>query len=270
MRILITMGITLFSLASFAADTIKPTDALPIVDTNAPAASIAVSTDDASKEATVPAAIIATLKSILRDYDNIKDTISITPSVISGLYEVAIGMEVLYISNDGKYFIAGSIHDVATREDITANKLNTARKTLMDQVDEKELIVFAPKGETKFTINVFTDVDCPYCSKFHNEVKELNEKGVEVRYFAFPRAGVTSNTYKKMASVWCSKDQQQAMTDAKAGKEIPEITCDNPVIKLYNLGQEIGVTGTPALVLSTGELIPGYVPADRLIAHLQQ
>jgi thiol:disulfide interchange protein DsbC len=261
MRILITLGVTLFSVASFAAD--AQTDALPTTSTTEAPISMPV------KTTAVPDAIITTLKTILRDYDSIKNSISISPAVIDGLYEVAIGMEVLYISADGQYFMTGSIHNAATREDITASKLNAARKATLSKVDEKDLIVFAPKGETKFTVDIFTDVDCPYCSKIHNEVKELNAKGVKVRYFAYPRAGIASNTYKKMVSVWCAKDQQQAMTDVKAGKDIPETTCNNPVIKLYALGQEIGVTGTPAIVLSNGEIIPGYVPADRLITHLE-
>lgn len=260
MRILTTLGITLFSLASFAAD-VSTTDATATATTDAATTSV--------QTGTIPTVVTNTLKNILRDYDSIKDTVSVTPSVIDGLYEVVIGMEIFYVSADGKYFMSGSIHDVATREDLTTNKLNGSRKALIDQTDDKDLVVFKPKGETKFTINVFTDVDCGYCKKFHDEINDLLDGGVKVRYFAFPRAGTHSDTYKKMVSVWCAKDQQQAMTDAKAGKTIPEATCDNSIAKLYELGQEVGVTGTPALVLSTGELIPGYVPANRLIAHLQ-
>ncbi|MCK5664745.1 MAG: thioredoxin fold domain-containing protein, partial [Thiotrichaceae bacterium] len=108
------------------------------------------------------------------------------------------------------------------------------------------------------------------CSKFHNEVAKLNEAGVKVRYFSFPRAGVGSSTYNKMVSVWCSKDQQQAMTDAKERRNVKAATCKNPITKQYELGQRIGITGTPALVLSDGTLVPGYVPAAKLIPYLQK
>lgn len=219
--------------------------------------------------AKVPAAIMETLKQLVKEDI---DKVTVAPSVISGLYEVVIGSEILYISADGQHLIvSGDLIETKTRENLTDNKRGEFRKKTLDTLNESEMVVFAPKeGETKYTINVFTDVDCGYCKKFHQGIDKLTAGGVKVRYLAFPRAGAGSKTYDKMVSVWCSEDRQKAMTDAKADRSVPELKCDNPVQKEYELGQSIGVSGTPALLLSDGKLLPGYVPPEQLIAFLRQ
>jgi thiol:disulfide interchange protein DsbC len=191
-----------------------------------------------------------------------------------------VDAELLYISTDGLHKIAGNLYEVKDSDDITnltsqrrtelRKERNPMRQKAINAVDETEMVVFAPTNGTKHTINVFTDVDCPYCAKFHQEVPALNEAGIKVRYLAFPRAGAGSATYNTMVSVWCAKDRQQAMTDAKAGHEIEAAECNHPVDKQYDLGQHIGITGTPALVLSNGKLIPGYMPASELISLLDE
>ncbi len=195
--------------------------------------------------------------------------VSVTPTPIANLYETLIGNEAFYISADGAYFIRGDLYESKTPKNLTDAKRNQLRIKALNAMSEKEMIVFAPKTATKYTINVFTDITCRYCVKFHKEVPKLNEAGVKVRYLAYPRAGIGSITYHEMVSVWCAKDRKQALTDAKAGREIKPASCKNPVAKQLQLGQTLGVTGTPAIVLSDGELVPGYVPANRLIAYLK-
>lgn len=216
--------------------------------------------------AEIPPAVKKTLDKLVSvpDID-----IDVTQSPIAGLYEAAIGSEVVYISEDGKYLIIGDIRDTVTRENITDRKRNELRVKTLHDVPDEETVVFAPKGETSYTVDVFTDVDCPYCAKLHREVPELNKNGVKVRYFAFPRAGMHSKTYNTMQSIWCADDRKQAMTDAKANKTIDVKTCKNPIAKQYRLGQQIGVSGTPAMILPNGELLPGYLPASKLVAYLK-
>ena len=43
---------------------------------------------------------------------------------------------------------------------------------------------------------------------------------------------------------------------------------DNPVAQQYQLGQELGVRGTPAMITETGQMIPGYQSADELMVTL--
>lgn len=215
----------------------------------------------------VPEAVTQALKRIIKvDFDKV----SITESAVKGLYEVLIGSEIVYVTDDGHYLVVGDIRDMKTGQNLTDDKRAQLRVKELEALDEKEMIVFAPEKETKYTVNVFTDVDCPYCAKFHTEVPELNKGGVKVRYLAFPRAGVDSKTYKTMVSVWCAEDRQQAITDAKAKREVKSATCNNPVDKEYELGKRLGVSGTPAMLLPNGELVPGYVPAKQLIAFLER
>ncbi len=219
----------------------------------------------------VPAAVTETVKRVqqlLRVKNN--KVSAVTASPVTGLYEVVIGGEVIYISADGRYFVAGNIYESKSRRNLTDEKRAQLRVAALNELKEADMVVFAPEKETLHTINVFTDVDCPYCSKFHKEVPELNKAGIKVRYLAFPRAGVGSKTYKTMVSVWCAKDKQQALTDAKARRAVKPATCENPVAQQYELGQRLGITGTPAMVLSDGELVPGYVAAKKLIGYLQQ
>jgi thiol:disulfide interchange protein DsbC len=192
---------------------------------------------------------------------------SIQQSVIPNMYQVMYGTEVVYVSSDGKYFLAGDLINLNTRENMTDVAKQSVRKAILDRQDNKP-VVFKAKNE-KHKLTVFTDIDCPYCAKLHREVPELNKKGITVEYLMFPRAGLKSNSFTKAVSMWCADDNKQAMTDAKERKPIASKTCKNPIADQYNLGGEIGVTGTPALITSAGKLIPGYMPADRLAAMLE-
>ncbi|MCK5895570.1 MAG: DsbC family protein [Cocleimonas sp.] len=194
---------------------------------------------------------------------------ALTESPITGIYQVLYGTEVVYVSADGKFFIAGDMINMETRENLSKIAQRSVRNDIIKE-KIKAPIVFKAKDE-KHVVKVFTDIDCPYCAKLHREIPELNEKGITVEYLLFPRAGIGSKSYDKAVSVWCAGDseaQQTAMTIAKERKPLEEKKCENPIKAQYELGQEIGVSGTPALVTSSGRLIPGYMPAERLAKML--
>lgn len=225
-----------------------------------------------------PAKIPRAVKKTAKRFFGKEAAKTVVPAPIKGLYEIVVGNEdVLYISRNGRYIVAGNVFEARTRTNLTEERRTQLRKAqkpermkAINTVPEKEMVVFAPEGKVKHTINVFTDVDCGFCAKFHQEVPTLTQAGIKVRYLAFPRAGVDSATYKKMVSVWCASNQQQAMSDAKAGLDIKQKTCKNPVKAQLSLGQKIGITGTPAMVFSDGELVPGYVEATKLIPWLNE
>jgi len=222
---------------------------------------------EASQESTdIPAAVTQAVSGFLRED---KKFSTISESVVNGLYEVVVGSEVFYISADGRHAVIGDIRDSQTGKNVTDGKRAELRVKELAQFDESGMVVFPSKAETKYTVNVFTDVDCGYCAKFHQGVEELGNLGIKVRYLGFPRAGMGSKTYNVMQSVWCADDRQKAMTDAKARRDVPEKKCDNPIKEHYELGQRVGVRGTPALLLSDGELLPGYVPPQRLFNYLE-
>ncbi len=193
---------------------------------------------------------------------------SIVKSPIEGLYEVTVPPRIFYVSADGRYVLLGNLIDINSRKNLTQEKEGLARVAALDKMGEASMIVFAPK-QVKHTITVFTDIDCGYCRKLHNEIEQYNKLGIKVRYMAYPRAGIGSGSYKKAVSVWCAKDKNKAMTTAKNGGNVPSKECDNPVEQQFQLGQELGVNGTPALVLENGQIYPGYAPASKLIGVLE-
>lgn len=194
---------------------------------------------------------------------------AISESPLGGLYQVQLqNGRVLYGSADGNYLIQGVLMDVSDGQprNLTAEVEAKAIAGVINSIPKDELVIFAAT-QPKTHITVFTDVDCGYCRKLHDEVGELNKLGVEVRYAAFPRAGVQSQTADAMRSIWCAKDQQAAMTQAKKGKTVTPANCDNPVAQQYELGVQVGVQGTPAIFLANGTLVPGYKPAQALAAE---
>lgn len=195
---------------------------------------------------------------------------SIKETPASGIYEVVYGSDILYITKDAKYILQGDLIEVDTRKNITGVARKNKRKDKVAAVKDADTVLFAPKGKTKHTMTVFTDVDCPYCSKLHSEMQDLNDAGIAVRYMLYPRSGVGSPTYNKMVSVWCADDQKAAMTQAKNLEKIGSKKCDNPVQEHLAVGAAIGVSGTPAIVLEDGTLIPGYRPAKDLSLLLDQ
>jgi len=169
------------------------------------------------------------------------------------------------VSDDGRYLMQGAVLDIQSRQDLMQSSpaLKKYRVDLLKTVPQSERIVFAPPN-TKYTVSVFTDIECGYCRKLHGEIAELNKLGVAVEYLAFPRMGLGSKDHQDMISVWCSSDRRRALTDAKAGKPVPAKDCKNPVTMEYDLGQRIGVNGTPAIYAPDGTQLGGYLPPQAL------
>jgi thiol:disulfide interchange protein DsbC len=196
----------------------------------------------------------------------------VRPSVASGLYEVQLETgTTLYATADGDFFVLGDLFSVGIGGivNLAEQQRDIDRKKAIAAVSKEDMIIFAAAGETRGTLTVFTDVDCFYCQKMHKEVPALNEAGVEVRYLAYPREGIGGNSYRKIASAWCADDRQVALTALKNRQSIADNVCPgNPVADQYMLGQQVGVRGTPALVLESGEMVPGYVAADELVVRM--
>jgi len=196
-------------------------------------------------------------------------SIAISDTPIEGLLMVQIEGDIVYATADGKYLIQGRVLDMETREDLTEGAKAQLRRELLAKVDTGSQITFAPE-ETKYDLMVFTDIDCGYCRKLHAQMSEYNDQGIAIHYMSFPRAGIGSRSYEKAVSVWCAEDQQDAMTKAKAGADPEPAQCENPIAEQYQLGMELGVSGTPALLTNDGQLIPGYVPPEQLRQRLDR
>ncbi len=191
---------------------------------------------------------------------------AISESAMPGLYQVELsGGRQLYASGDGKFLIQGYLFQLKGDQavNLTEQAESRAIAKRLATVPTAEMVIF-PAKDKKTHITVFTDSDCGYCQKLHSEVPELNRRGVEVRYLAFPRQGAGSHGYRTLESVWCADDRRAAMDKAKTRQALPAASCDNPIDQQYALGQQIGVQGTPAIVLENGQMIPGYQPAPQL------
>ena len=189
-------------------------------------------------------------------------------SPIPGIYKVQVMQgPTLFVSADGSHFIAGEMFSVAHGQFVNLQEQDRIqmRVELLAKIDKSEQIIFSPEGEIKAFINVFTDIDCGYCQKLHQQMPAINALGIEVRYLAFPRAGLKSASFDKIATAWCADDPKDALTRLKNREPMAINVCEgNPVEKHLMLGNQIGVSGTPALVLADGRLIPGYRNADDL------
>lgn len=188
----------------------------------------------------------------------------IQPSPLPGMKTVLTDSGVLYVSDDGKHVIQGPMYDFSG-----ATPVNITNKLLMRSLNglEKEMIVYKAADE-KQVITVFTDITCGYCRKLHQEMKAYNKLGITVRYLAFPRQGSQSEAEKEMEAVWCAKDRNKAFDEAMSGKSVQPASCDIDIARHYTLGAQFGVTGTPAIVLSNGNVAPGYQGAQEMQAFL--
>jgi len=217
-----------------------------------------------SSAADVPSAVSARLAELM---PSAKPDL-IAAASMPGLYVVTYGPRVLYISADARFILRGDLLDLDKGVNLTENRRRVARVDAVEKFADS-MIVFAPTA-VKHTVSVFTDVNCGYCAKLHADMSALHERGIAVRYLAYPRQGVSSATYKQMVSVWCANDQKTAMTAAKAGRRVDEASCKNQIAQHYRLGESLGVRGTPTMVLPSGEIVPGYAPPDDLLRLLQQ
>ncbi len=192
----------------------------------------------------------------------------VRPSAVEGLYEVSSGTEVGYVSADGRFYVDGDVFDMGTKENLTEERRKQGRLALLAGVSDADAIIFEPKASARHTVTVFTDVNCVHCRRLHSEIAELNRLGIRVRYLMYPRGGPGTEAWKQAEAVWCSADRKDALTRAKKGETIQAPDCTTPVAAQYQLGREIGVTGTPGIVTETGEFLAGYATAAHLAEYL--
>lgn len=199
--------------------------------------------------------------------------IRIDTSPITNLYAVSLeGGQVFHTSPDGNYLIRGDMLEInSDGKLVNLTSKNRSKNTAeqLSRVSPNDMIIFAPKGETRGVVYAFTDIECGYCKKLHQEIEKMNELGIELRYLAYPRGGKSNPAYDKMVSVWCAEDRKAALTSLSMGQEIPKKSCKNPIDAQLELGTRLGVSGTPALFLEDGRSLPGYRPAKDLARILK-
>ena len=228
----------------------------------------------------MPVTICLSQAAIESDLRNVAQTLkSLRPDLpIKQVYSspvpdiVAVDLEggtTLYATTDAKYMFAGDLYSLNNGiSNETDKRRDKVRREILSREPLVDMIIFSPSSGFKTFVNIFTDVDCGYCQKLHSQMDSYNALGIEVRYMAYPRAGLEGDTFEKTVSAWCAKDRRSAITALKKGQGIPEKSCDNPVGTHYWLGQRIGIKGTPAIITSSGQLLPGYLPPKQLASEL--
>ena len=193
------------------------------------------------------------------------ETVGAAP--LTGFREAIVGGQVVYVSDDGRYLFlpgaGGALFDTRAQKNLSEAALAGMRTRLLATIPQSERIVFAPKDPVH-TVTVFTDVECGYCRKLHSEIAEYNAQGIAVEYLAFPRMGIGSEDFEKMVSVWCADDRNAALTRAKDTGKVIDKDCKNTVTMQYDIGQRVGLTGTPMILAEDGTQLGGYVPPKAL------
>jgi thiol:disulfide interchange protein DsbC len=201
-------------------------------------------------------------------FDSI-DAQHVTPSPIDGWYTVQKGSIVAYISADGRYLLQGDLIDLDMQVNLSEKSRSDSRKELVNALDDDDAILFSP-AEVKHSVTVFTDVDCTYCRKLHNQIEEYMGYGIAIRYVLYPRNGPASRAWSTSEDVLCSRDPGSALTAAKLDRDFQTSTCNTSMLtRHYTLGQDIGLSGTPAIVFEDGTMVGGYLPPEALHMRLQ-
>jgi len=193
------------------------------------------------------------------------DEEDIFPSDVDGWYTIRKGTIIAYISGDGRYLLQGDLIDLAEQVNLSEKDRNAARIKVIGTAVDDEAIVFTPKT-VRHSVSVFTDIDCTFCRRLHNQIEEYMNEGIEVRYYLYPRNGPTSPSWAKAEQVWCSDNRNEALTLAKLDKDFQTRDCDSSIVSThYSMGQDVGLRGTPAIVLEDGTLFSGYLAPKQLI-----
>jgi thiol:disulfide interchange protein DsbC len=192
------------------------------------------------------------------------------PTPVPGIVEVRRGADIVYMTRDGQYVFTGDLYQIANRNNLTEARRRELRTQLINAVPESQMVIFSPP-QPKYTITVFTDVDCGYCRELHRQIADYNRLGVRVRYLFFPRTGPNTDSWYKAEKVWCSADRKAALTRAKLGEDLDAKTCaGTPIAQEYALGKALGIEGTPGIYAANGALLGGYLPPAELVAALAQ
>ena len=193
---------------------------------------------------------------------------AITPTPMAGLYQTIASGQVLYLTGDGRYVIQGDAFDIKNRAPLDAGTMNRLRREAIAKLQPGQVIRYAPP-HPKYTVTVFTDVDCPYCRAFHANIAEINKLGIAVDYLFWPRTGLGTPSAQKAVDVWCASDRQTALTHAFEGQAPGRASCKSPVEHDFNLGVDLGVEGTPTVIADNGVVLGGYVDPQELLRRLQ-
>lgn len=193
---------------------------------------------------------------------------TLAPMPIAGLYQAVVDGQVLYLTADGRYVIQGDAYDIKTHTPLNNLTLDRLRREAIARLEPSQMVRYTP-AHPKYTVTVFTDVDCPYCRAFHANMAAINKLGIAVDYLFWPRTGLGTPSAQKAVDVWCAGDRKAAMTRAFEGQAPQNANCSSPVKHDFNLGVSLGVDGTPTVIADNGVVLGGYIEPEELLRRLE-
>lgn len=211
---------------------------------------------------------------------NVSKRLQIYPTLvektpIAGIYAVVFNDLIKYTDGSGRFIFRGAKLEDRQGNDLGQKILKKAavvqgKKNLgaVAAISEQEMIVYKSHNE-RTHITVFTDTDCPFCYKLHQEMDTYLANGVTVRYLFFPREGKGSASYQDAISVWCSDNRLQALDAVESGQSIETKRCRHPVDKHLVAVKRLNLMGTPVIMLEDGRLMHGYYPVHEVLVAIR-
>jgi thiol:disulfide interchange protein DsbC len=194
---------------------------------------------------------------------------TITASPIAGVFEVVMDdNQIIYSDGKAEYIMVGEIIESKTRRSLTRDKQDELNKISFSELPLANTIKVV-KGDGSRKIAVFSDPDCPYCRKLEQELAKLDNLTIHTFMYPLP---MHADAARKSKLAWCSADPAKAWTELMLNKKVPEGKgdCTNPIEANLELGQKLGIQGTPAIILTDGRRIPGFLPAAELDKRITQ
>lgn len=192
---------------------------------------------------------------------------ALAATAMPGVYQTVSEGSVYYLSKDGAFALSGVLYDLKADVNLTESIYNEMRLDAVAQITDDRVIVYSPE-QPRYTVNVFSDPDCPYCQKFHSQIEEYKKLGIRVRYLLTPLLGPQARA--QAIGVWCSKDRRAALDRAKRKQPVEAGDCKHPIDKNLALARLVGVYATPALLLENGKLVSGYRAPGELLHLLKR
>jgi len=190
----------------------------------------------------------------------------IRPTPLPGIYEVSMGRNLAYVGSDARYFLFGHLYDMREQRDLTADRLEAARRIDFASLPLADAITTV-RGNGSRMLAVFSDPDCPYCRKLEQELSKLDN--VTVHTFLYPLAELHPDARQRAIAVWCAPDRAAAWQVLMVnGKAPPAAECAHPIDRNIALARKLGVEGTPALFDVRGRHLAGAAPVQRIEAFL--
>jgi thiol:disulfide interchange protein DsbC len=190
---------------------------------------------------------------------------SVRRTPFAGIYEIVFmftDQKIAYTDEKLSFVLIGDLIDVRgkDRSNLTQGRRGELAAKALQQ--STPLAVKRVRGNGKRVLYTFEDPNCGYCRKLQQELGKITD--VTIYTFLWPI--LSPDSVDKSKAVWCAKDRGKAWDDLMTSGTVPQNDrkCDNPLAKNNELAQRFGVRGTPAIYLSDGRQIGGYVAAEKL------